>query len=390
MKIKKNNGISHFLEHLFFKGTKKRPNKLAISKVMDEIGGEFNASTGREKTNFYTKTAADKIDIGFDLLSDILCNSLFRKEDIEKEKGVIIEEINMYKDDPEAKAGLILEKIMWPISPLGFNIAGEKKVIRELSRDSFLSYLKDLYKPNNMVVSIAGKFNKKKVLNLTKRYFGKLKKDKVKSFKRARIVQEKPKASVFYKKTEQSHICFGLHGYHARDKRKYALSLMNIILGGGMSSRLFQEVREKRGLCYSISSSAVFFLDTGALVIEAGVDNKRVFEACEVILCELDKLGKRQVSAEELKRAKEYFKGKTILAMEESNEVAQYVAGQLLSTGKILTLSQLFKKIDKVTEDDIQNVSSDIFKDSKLNLSLVGPFRKNRKFYDIIKMQADS
>ena len=304
---KLNNGISHFLEHMAFKGTKKRPSAIQMSGLIDSIGGEFNAFTTKEYTGYYIKSSKNNIELSFDLLSDMVQNSLLDEKEIEKEKGVILEEINLYEDTPMRNIGDIYERLLYGDTPMGWDTAGEKDIIKKISRKDFLDYLKALYSPSNMVLAVAGGIEEKGVLPLAEKYFSDM--NSFQALKAAPIgeKQEKAKVSIKPKKTEQAHLAIGFRTVPLASPEKYPLSVLSSILGGGMSSRLFHEVREKRGLAYYVRSNSDQYTDAGSLVATAGVDPKRINEAIEVILSEFQALksGKKEISKEEHKKGKE-------------------------------------------------------------------------------------
>ena len=287
---KKNNGISHFLEHMGFKGTRKRPSAIEISTLIDGIGGEFNAFTGKEVTGYYIKSSANHIDLCMDVLSDMLTNSLFNPKEIDKERGVILEEINLYEDTPARKIGDIYERLLYKDTSMGWDISGEKDVIRKIQREDFLKYMESLYSADNITVVVAGGIDSAKAEFLVEKYFGKMK--KFSTLKYARVVenQKKPELLIKKKTTEQVHIAVGVRAVPIDHPDHYPLSILSAILGGGMSSRLFHEVREKRGLAYYVRSSIEYYQDCGSLVSVSGVDPKRVDEAVKVIIEEYRKV----------------------------------------------------------------------------------------------------
>ncbi|MGB4253704.1 MAG: pitrilysin family protein [Minisyncoccales bacterium] len=374
---KKINGISHFLEHMLFKGTKKRPNSQAISEELDAVGGEFNAATGAEQTYFYAKVGSRYQNLALDVISDIILNSILKEEEINREKGVIIEEGNMIKDTPMQYVGELFEKLLYGKETVGWNILGEKETILKMERKDFLSYINDYYVAQNIVVCVAGNINHKNTLNEVKKYFTNIKEKKPKKRKKIKDFQTKPESLVQFKKTDQAHFCLGVRAYNIFHPDKYALSLLSVILGGNMSSRLFVKVREKEGLAYYIRTNVETYTDTGYLVTQSGVDNQKIEKAIKIILNEYKDIREKGVNEKELKRAKEYIKGKMLLELELSDEMAAFFANQEILTNKILTVEEKFAKIDKVTVKDIQRVAKDIFVPQKLNLALIGPFKKN-------------
>lgn len=374
---KKINGISHFLEHMFFKGTKKRPNSQIISEELDAVGGEFNAATGAEQTYFYAKVGSKHQNLALDVISDIILNSIFKEEEINREKNVIIEEGNMIKDTPMQYIGELFEKLLYSKETVGWNILGEKETILKMKRKDFLNYINDYYVAKNIVVCVAGNIDQKNTLNEVKKYFAGIKEKEPKKRKKIKDLQTKPESLIQFKKTDQAHFCLGVRAYNVFHPDKYVLNLLSVILGGNMSSRLFVKVREKEGLAYYIRTNIETYTDSGYLVTQAGVDNQRVEKAIKIILNEYKDIREKGVSEKELKRAKEYVKGKMILELEASDEMAAFFANQEILNNKILTIKEEFAKINKVTIGDIQRVAQDIFVPQKLNLALIGPFKKN-------------
>lgn len=379
-------GVSHFLEHMAFKGTKKRPTAIAISSLIDGIGGEFNAFTSKEITGFYIKSASVHLTLTLDVLSDILLHSKFEEEEIDKERGVILEEINLYEDTPMRKIGDIYEELLYGDTPLGRDTAGDKEVIKQIKRSDFLSYLKSYYSPGNMTVVVAGSFKQDEVIASVKKFFGGIKSFKISSYVKIKEKQAKPESLIKFKKTEQAHLCLGVRTFSYSHPDRYILAILATILGGGMSSRLFHEVREKRGLAYYVRTSSDHFLDAGSLVTQAGVDLRRIEEAVKVILAQYYKMTKRISQKKEIQKAKEYLKGHLILELEDSRGVASLFGSQEILEKKIKTPEEIIRKIDGVTADNIQNVAKDIFLDQKLNLAIIGPFEDGKKFQKILKL----
>ena len=380
----KNRGISHFLEHMFFKGTEKRPTKLDISKELDKVGGAFNAFTGKEHTGFWAKVDNEHCDLALDVISDMLLNSKFLIKDIDKERGTVIEELNMFLDNPMMRIPFLFEEVLYPNHPMGWDIGGTKKTMNSVKRKDFIDYYKKHYNSDNTIVAIAGNFDEKEIKNKIKKYFTSSGKNKSKKQTKAYDKQSKPEVLLKYKETDQTHLCLGVRGYNTSHRDKYALSILSVILGGNMSARLYTSIVEK-GWAYYIYTSPESYKDVGYFAAQSGVNNKKCLEAIKIILDEFKKAKEEKISAEEIKRAKDYIKGRTNIALESSDAVASFVANQEIDTGKILTPEEKFAKIDKVTADDLQRVANDIFVDSKLNLALIGPFKNKRVFEKILK-----
>jgi predicted Zn-dependent peptidase len=379
------NGLSHFLEHMFFKGTKKRPTTLAISEVLDRVGGRYNAFTSKEFTGYWAKVGAEHLDLALDWVSDILLNSKFDGAEIEKERGVIIEEINMYQDTPMAYVGELWEGLLYGDQPAGWQVIGTKENITKMARQQFLDYFKTHYNTGNALVCLAGNIDDKIQGKVTK-YFGALAKGIETKKLAVREAQKKPATLVFEKATDQTHLCLGTRAYDIWHRDRYALAVLANILGGMMSSRLWISVREKKGLAYYVRTSVENFTDSGYLVTQAGVANNKVEEAVAEILKEYKKICGQKVNPTEIKKAKDNIKGSTRLSLETSDELASFVAGQEILKKEILTPEQFFAKIDKVTATDLSRVARDIFRLEKLNLALIGPFKEKEKFEKLLKL----
>ncbi len=385
---RKNSGISHFLEHMAFKGTEKRPTAMDISSLIDGMGGEFNAFTGKETTGYYIKSSKDHVETSLDVLSDMLLNSKFDPGEIEKEKGVIIEEINLYEDMPARKIGDIYEQLLYGDTPMGWDIAGNKEVIRSITRADFLTYLGELYSASNLTVVVAGGIDSDETVGLVSKHFDIMKQFSTKSFEQLHEQQDKPAILVKQKQTEQIHIALGVRTVPISSPKRYPLSVLSAILGGGMSSRLFHEIREKRGLAYYVRSSSDEYADAGTLVSTAGIDPKRVVEAVEVMVSEYSKVsrGGLGISDEELRKAKEFLKGHLVLDLEDSRSVSGFYAHQELLEEKIENPDEVIEQIEKVTKDDVDEVGKEFFKEKSLNLALIGNFPDGQKLESLLKL----
>jgi len=379
-------GLSHFLEHMFFKGTTRRPSTLAISTALDEVGGIYNAFTSKEYTGFYVKVASRHAERAFDVISDILQNSKFELEEIKREKKVIIEEIKMYQDNPMHYVGELFEQLLYGDQPAGRMVIGTKKTVLSFRQKDFLDYLQKMYKASNIIVCMAGNISSSRAKKLTGKYFTRLYKGKPKPKPKVKEKQVSPQVLVHWKKTDQTHLCLGVRTYSISHPDRYVLTLLGIILGGSMSSRLFISVRERLGLAYYIKASPEFYTDSGYLVIQAGIDNKRIKKALEVILGELVRIKKEGVEMKELKKAKEFIKGATSIELETSDAQAAWLAKQEILTKKLRTLKQVFADIDKVNSRDIRRVAGNIFTNKKLNLALIGPHKDKEAFRRILRI----
>ena len=378
------NGISHFLEHMFFKGTKNRPDKLEIAETLDKIGGIYNAFTGEDYTGYFAKVAASQLDVALDWVSDIFLNSLLPEKEMEKEKGVITEEINMIYDNPMAHVGVLWSKLLYGDQPAGWDIAGTKESVSRMTRQKLSDYMGSQYVASNTIVCVAGQI-KKDTEDKIKKYFSGSKDG---SFApKAKVVerQTQPECLLHFKETDQTHLCFGARAYNLFHPQRYAQDILGVILGGMMSSRLFMEVRDKLGLAYYIRTEAEANPDTGYLVTQAGVDNKNAEKAVAVILKEYKKISQERVSPKELKKVKDFTKGKMTLLLESSDAVASFCGIQALLEKDILTPEEIYAKINKVSAADVLKAAKDIFRPENLNLALVGPFKDKELFEKIIK-----
>jgi len=380
------NGISHLVEHMFFKGTKKRPKTVDIAKELDRVGGVYNAFTDKEMMGFWVKLNSAHFDLAADILSDMIFNSKFKKKEIEKEKRVIFEEINMTKDNPQRYVLDLWEELLYGEQPAGWSIAGKKATIKNISRKNILDYFKKQFISTNVVISLAGGFKQTETIAKMKKFFGKFKEIKPFSKKTVRETQKRPKVLLNFKKTDQTHLCLGARAFDIFQPERYSLAVMSVILGGIMSSRLFIKVREARGLAYYIKTAPKHYTDTGYLVTYAGVDNKRVKDAIKIILKEYKNLKTKKVSNRELKKAKENIKGRLYLSLETTDSWAAFLGGKEILERKILTPEQECKIIDKINQSDILKVARDIFRPQKLNLALIGPFKNKAEFKELLKL----
>jgi len=380
------NGISHFVEHIYFKGTKKRPSTIAIAETLDRIGGIYNAFTSEEFTGYFAKVDANHFEIALDWVSDIFLNSLLPEEEVKKEKGVIIEEINMYQDHPISYVQVLWSKLLYGDQPAGWPVAGEKESVNRIERADLVNYMKSQYVANNTIICVAGKIEAKSATEKIKKYFSKVNTTQPKSKPKVIEKQSKPSILLHHRQTDQTHLCLGVRGYNIFHPQKYVLELLGIILGGMMSSRLFEEIRTKLGIAYYIQTSVSAETDSGYLVTQAGIDNKNIEKAILTILKEYKKISQIKVPAKELKKAKDCIKGKTILELESSDAQASFYGLQELLEKKILIPEEIFKKIDKVSQNDILKVARDIFQPKKLNLALIGPFKDEEKFKKLLTL----
>jgi predicted Zn-dependent peptidase len=382
---KKVNGISHFLEHMCFKGTVKRPKGVDISKELDALGSQYNAFTAQEYTGYYAKSDARHFSKIFDLVSDIYLNSTFPDAEMQKEKGVIIEEINMYEDMPNRHVQDLIMKLLYGDQPAGWNIAGEKKNILGMKREDFVKYKREHYLPEATVLVVAGQVTEHEVMQEVNKIFGPVARGKKGGKLSVKEKQNKPEVLLSFKKTDQTHFVLGMRSYDLFSKQSGVLSVLGGILGGGMSSRLFVKLREEMGVGYYVRAYNDAYTDHGFFQISAGVDNKRIDEVLEAVLFECKKLKEELVSTEELNKVKECLIGNMKLSLESSDDIANYYGGQELLKREIKKLEEKTKEIRKVTAQEVQNMAKNIFTNQKLNLALIGPFKEKAKFLKMLK-----
>lgn len=381
---KKNIGLAHFLEHMFFKGSIKFPSAEEIAKIVDGIGAINNAFTYKEYTGYWIKSAAKDIKLASDIISSMIAEPLFKEEEIEREKGVIIEERRMYQDNPARWIGDLFFELIFGDTPMGWNVIGTEQVIKSLTRQDFLNYMESLYSPQNMTLVFAGKITPKH-LSMAEKYFSKLpsyKMQKPLPFKSSK--QTKPRVKITYKKTDQVNAILGGRGISRSDQRKYAASLLASILGNGMSSRLFMQVRERRGLAYRVFAESEEFLDTGAFMTYAGLKLEKAEEGIKVMREELERLKVESVPEDELEKVKEMTRGHLAIRTESTNFLAEYFGLQYVLDREIETPEEYLEKINQVTAADIKKVANDLFQSANLNLQIIGPFRDQNKFSKIL------
>jgi predicted Zn-dependent peptidase len=365
-------GVSHFLEHLCFRGTEKRPSAKDISEAIEGVGGILNGGTDKELTVYWCKVASPHFPLALDVLSDMVLNSRFEPNDIERERKVIIEEISMSRDSPNQLVGVLIDELLWPNHPLGRDVAGTRDSVGNISRNSMLDFLAQEYSPQNTVISIAGNIEHKGAVEQVRQHFECWKSNKQSiNFD---VYEEKinPRLKLENRQTEQTHLCIALPGISLMDPRRFPLDLLNVILGEGMSSRLFQEVRDKLGLAYNVHSYLDHFHDCGALTVYAGVKPENLRVCIEAIVRQMTAL-KNPVPKEELIKAKELSKGRLMLRMEDSRSVAGWTGGQEILEGHVMTVEEAIEKIDAITAEDMSEAASELFIGSKLRLSVVGP-----------------
>ncbi len=382
---KKNvNGISHFLEHMCFKGTEKRPKAIDISRELDALGSQYNAFTAQEYTGYYAKSDARHFKQVFDVVSDVYLNSTFPEAEMEKEKGVIVEEINMYEDMPARHVQDLMMSLLYGDNPTGWNITGTKENVLKMKRHDFVKYKNEHYLPEATVLVVAGFVTEKEVMREVNKIFGSVVSGNKKGKLKVKEKQSKPQVLVKFKETDQTHFVLGVRSYDFFNKKSPALSVLGGILGGGMSSRLFQKLREEMGVGYYVRAYNDAFTDHGFFQISAGVDNKRIYEVLKAVLDECNILKQVLVNEDELEKVKEYLIGNMKLSLESSDDIANFYGGQELLKKEIKNIEDKAREIRKVTAKDIQNIARDIFKNEKLNLAIIGPFKEKSSFLKIL------
>lgn len=382
---KEMNGISHFLEHMFFKGAKKYQSSAEVASAIDSVGGDFNAFTGKEYAGYYVKLAAHQKHVALDVISDMLLHATFKTEEIDKERGVILEEYNMYQDTPMYQVGWDFERLMFGDQPMGWDQIGTKELIRTITQEDFKNYNQALYTPDNTVISIAGNIDDQEIVKLVQQYFEFPATQKSYEFLPYASHNAKKRVILQHKKTEQSHLIIGVESLPARHPDSYALKILSAMLGGNMSSRMFLNVREAKGLSYYIRTSTDDYTDTGILSTSAGVDVKRVDEAVQAILHEYAEITKAPVAPEELKKAKEFLKGKIILRLEDSEELAHVLGKQVLLYPSIESIDEIIARIDAVTADEVHRVARTLLKPERMHLALIGPYEDESHLEELLK-----
>ncbi len=373
------NGIAHFAEHMFFKGTERRPTARDIAGEIDAIGGEFNAFTGKEYTGYYVKCAAEHRSIATDVLVDMLCHSRFDAEEIEREKGVIIEEMNMYFDTPRDFIGGVYDDLLYGDQPLGWDIIGRKETVRGATRETFMGYLDRWYKPSRMVVGVAGKIAGDLTAELEER-LGDLADAETGSPAPVQASANGARVKVHTKQSDQAHICLGVRSYPLEHPDRYALQLLASVLGGGMSSRLFTEVRERRGLAYYVFGLNHSYTDAGSLYAQAGVDINRIDDAVTTVVGELRRIADEAVPADELEKARNFTKGRFVLQLESPQGLVMYGLRREVLEGRLAEPEEVLAALDRVTVEDVQRVAQDVIGGSGLRCAVIGPFDDAARF----------
>ena len=387
-------GLSHFLEHMVFKGTAMRPEPQQISAAIEGVGGVINAATEHELTVYWCKVAQPYFEESLALLFDILRNSLYEPDDIEKERHVIFEELGMINDYPTYKVEALIDEMLWPGHPLGRDIGGTRESVGGITREMILEFVSAYYTPDNMVVSVAGNVSHDDVVAQVERLSegwetgGRSKtgeRDAIKEWMPYSGAQCEPQSKVEYRRTEQAHMSIALPGVSLTHPQRYALDLLSVALGEGMSSRLFVEVREKRGLAYDVHSEVSHFTDTGAMVVSAGVDPKRVYDAVQTILEQVGAL-RDGLPEDELEKAKRLSAGRLMLRMEDTRAVASWMGQSEMLLGEIAHVDDVIEQVDAVTTDDVLRLANDVLVSERLNIAVVGPCRGHRRIERMLRL----
>jgi len=378
-------GISHFIEHLLFKGTQKRATAREISAAIESTGGILNGGTDKELTLYWCKVAQPHFQLALDVLTDMVLHSRFDTQDIEKERQIIIEEINMSKDSPSQQVNMLIDELLWPKHPLGRDIAGSKESVTAITREAMLNYLNQQYLPRNTVVAIAGNIEHQEAVAAAIQAMDNW--DSPQSHRAYSAYEPKQEHRVHIEKrdSEQTHLCLALPGLPLLHPQRFPLDLLNVILGEGMSSRLFAEIRNKLGLAYSIHSYAEHFLDSGSIIIYAGTDPKNLETIIKAILDQLNQL-KETIPESELSKAKEMVKGRLILRMENSHNVATWLGGQEILAGRILSVDQVISIIDAITAEELEQLARELIAGEHLRLAVVGPIPEDKPLEQLLKL----
>lgn len=370
---KKINGISHFLEHLFFKGTKSRPKAGQVNRELDRLGAQSNAFTSKEFTGYYVKAAAKHFDVALDIVSDILIEPLFKKEEIERERGVILQEISMYEDDPRRQSFDLFEELLYGDQPAGWDTAGIPDTVKGITREDIIKYKESHYLTSNAVVTVAGNVDASDAFKKIEGAFKKMPQGTKVAKSGIKEIQTRPQVKFKKKNVDQTHLRMGVRGYDMFDEKRYALTVLQTILGGNWSSRLWTELREKRGLTYYVRAFQENYTDSGYMMAAAGVPHDKFAEASQKIVDVFRDVRIKGVSEAEIKFAKEYLRGSMALAFESTDEIATFLSSQELFYNKIMTPEELIKKIEKVRRSDIMKVAREIFVPSRINLAAISP-----------------
>lgn len=380
------NGLSHFLEHMCFQGTTRRPNTGDISRELDSLGAQSNAFTGEEYTGYYAKAHKKHVSRLIDLVSDIYLNPILEEKAMEREKGVVIEEMKMYEDLPHIKSGEVFEDLLYGDQPAGWSIIGKEEIVRGLTSTQIKDYQKKHYVASGTIVVVSGAIDEKKVVKEITERFAQISKSKKHKKVQTKESQSAPAIKIFKKNTDQAHVALGFRTFSIKNKDNVKIKVLEAILGHGMSSRLFKRLRDEMGICYYVRSGNSPYLDRGYFSVTSGLSKGRVEEGLKAILEEVVRLQKELVSKEELEKAKEVLVGNMYLSLETSDSYADFYAFQDLMGQKIKSPKEKEAMIRKVTSKDVLNIAKKIFKDSTLNLAIVGPFEDEKPFKKILSL----
>ncbi len=371
------NGLSHFLEHMLFKGTKKRPTSLEVASVLDRVGGDYNAFTDREYTGYFAKVRPEHFHLALDWVSDIFLHPLLLPEAIEREKGVILEELHMYLDTPLQYIGEVWEKLLYGDQPAGWDILGTKETILGVDQKKLLDYFSQHYSSRNTVLAFAGCLgDKEKIKREVEKVFQAMNQESPADKLKVKEEQITPRSLIKFKKTDQTHLSLGVRGYDGQDERRWAQAVLAVILGGNMSSRLFNIIREEHSLAYYVRTFPQTYTDTGYLMTQAGIANQKVEKAVQLILEEYQKMARGEIQPSETEKGKEYLKGSLSLSLESSSSLASFYAQQELLGPAVLSPEEITQKINQVTQEDVCRVAKELFVPAKLNLALIGPYHQ--------------
>lgn len=371
-------GLSHFIEHMLFKGTSKRSCQ-QLKRAIEEKGGIFNAFAAEEYVCYYVKILSEHLNLSCDILSDMILNPALRTEEIEKERRVIFEEIRMYLDLPTQYVHDLLDELIWPGHPLGMPLLGTCDTVSSIRRCDLIKQKELFHRPNNIIAACSGNVEHDCFVKIVDRFFRRQRPAEHISFEKANSATVQPRTKFYDKDTEQTHICLGVRSLGRRHPERYALAILNIVLGGNMSSRLFNEIREKRSLAYEIGSSVKQYSDTGSFFIHAGIDNKKIRDAISVIMKELKRIKALHITKKEFDMAKEYYKSGLLMMLEDSMSNMLFLGEQMASIDKIYTKDKILEELEKVDIDMVNRVASRLFNDRNLKLAVIGPQKEKEK-----------
>ncbi len=376
-------GIAHFAEHMFFKGTERRPSARDIAGEVDAIGGEFNAFTGKEYTGYYVKCAAEHRDVALDVIVDMIRHSKFDSAEIDREKGVIVEEMNMYYDTPRDFIDGVYEELVYGDHPLGWDIIGRKETVRGATRETFLDYLGQWYKPSRMVVGVGGRIGDD-LAGRVEQLLGDIEDGPTGTPQPALASVNGARVKVHTKQSDQAHICLGVRSRPIVDPDRYVLMVLSTVLGGGMSSRLFTEVRERRGLAYYVFATNHSYTDAGSLYAQAGVDIERIDDAVGTVAAELRKIATDAVPDDELRKAKNFAKGRFVLQIESPHGLLMFGLRREVLEGRVPEPDEVLAGVESVTAEDVQRVAQELIDDHALRLAVIGPFDDPERFEQLL------